>query len=73
MTFDGMDQGTSGSAGTGTVEQSYKLDESYEGVQDFSMYMIYTNSTSDMPTSCVTQIRGGQYDGTYSVDMSMGM
>ena len=73
MTFDGMDQGTSGSAGTGTVEQSYKLDESYEGVQDFSMYMIYTDSTSDMPTSCVIQIRGGQYDGTYSVDMSMGM
>ena len=39
--------------------KSWGLDESYEGVQDFSMYMIYTDSTSDMPTSCVIQIRGG--------------
>lgn len=71
LTFGGMSN--TGSASTGTVVQSYKLDEAYKGIQEFSTYMVYINSTSAMPNSIVTQIRGGQYDGTYSVDMSMGM
>ena len=71
LTFGGMSN--TGSASTGTVVQSYKLDGAYKGIQEFSTYMVYINSTSAMPNSIVTQIRGGQYDGTYSVDMSMGM
>lgn len=71
LTFGGMSN--TGSASTGTVVQSYKLDGAYKGIQEFSTYMVYINSTSAMPNSIVTQIRGGQYDGTYSGDMSMGM
>lgn len=71
LTFGGMSN--TGSASTGTVVQSYKLDGAYKGIQEFSTYMVYINSTSAMPNSIVTQIRGGQYDGTYSVDMSMGL
>lgn len=73
MRFNGVDQGSVGSAGTGEIEQSYKLDIAYQGIQDFSIFMLYSNSTSGMPTSAIVQIRGGQYDGTYSVNMSMGM